>query len=315
MGRVLVVLAAGFALALPVRAQSFTLTGFLDDGAVAAEGLFTFAFALRDADTTLWSEEQSGVVVVDGVFAVDVGSAVPLPRAVPSGARLFVTIDGDELPPVSLARLARAARATTTVDADTATNTARLNGLSSSSFVTADALARPGGAAVPFAVLADVSGDLADGDNGTVVTATSDGVVLVDGVLSLSAVPGDRLAARSVTSATIPDGTVQSRHVVDGSIGTLQVAAGNILRATLAGDVTDREVRSTPVFRVDAVGCPVERGFLTRSSTCVPTACTAVIVINGFDTLVSGRTRCDGTGCIAGTPTCPNTPLGSLVRP
>lgn len=303
-----------FATASPARAQTFLLTGVVDgvDGPVAA-GPLSFSFELVDGDAVVWTEEQAAVDVVGGVFAVDVGSAAPLPSSVPATARLRITVDGDALPTVSLAHLARAARAARAATTPHATETERVQGHVAADFVRPDALAVPGGPFVGFDHVIGVPPALADGDDGAVVASTAGGVVL-DGAgrLALANVPGDRLADGSVTGARLQNSAVGTRHVVDGTITGSHVSDGSLGRAQLDADLTAREVRTREVFRVDDVACSDTIGTLTTASSCAPPSC----VVNG---LLVGRFVCGTSTCERPVrlppPTCANTPVGSLVSP
>ena len=56
-----------------------------DQGGAAADGLYDFRFALYGAETggePLWSEAQAAVPVKSGMFALSLGSAVPIPEAI-----------------------------------------------------------------------------------------------------------------------------------------------------------------------------------------------------------------------------------------
>jgi hypothetical protein len=301
----------------PSAAQTFTLAGFVDDGDAAADGLFTFAFALVDDTGTLWSEEQPNTVVVGGVFVVDVGAATPLPLSIPSGAALQLTIDDDALPPMPLGALVTASVAARATQAALVDVAERVDGHAAGELATVAGLASAPGVPVAFANLVEVPADLADGDQGTVVASTAGGVVLdAAGTLKLEAVPGDRLQAGSVTAAKLPAGAVTSRHVVDGSLTGAQVADGTLPRTRLAAPVTAREVRTRAVFRVDNPVCSLALGTLTTSATCLSDPCTSTVVINGTSVPITGRLTCGSPSlCLSSQTTCPNTAIGQLVQP
>lgn len=255
----------GSASALPAAAQTIALGGALEDQGNGANGLFEFSFALVDAaDSTLWTETQTGVVVVQGSFAVDLGSNDPLPASVPADARLVVTVEGDELPPLPLARLFQVNRAGHARAALHAGNAAAVDGAPEAGLATKAALAAAGGPAVAFANVTGAPPHIADGDNGAVVTSTSGGVALNgNGALSLPSVNGDRLANGAVTGAKLPAGAVTSTKVLDGTLIGADVRDGVLTRAKLAADVSDREVRHRNVYRVENDACPGNAGDLT----------------------------------------------------
>jgi hypothetical protein len=300
--------------AAPASANTFLLTGVVEaDGAPVSSGPLPFVFSLVDGATVLWSEEQPAVDVVDGVFVVDVGAANPLPPSTPAGVRLRIVVDGDELSTVPLARLASATRAARAATAPTAPTTTQLQQRSADAYARADALALPGGAAVAFGNVTGVPADLADGDDGTVVSGTGGGVVLgADHTLGLQDVPGDRLADGSVTGARLPAGAVGAREVADGVVTGALVVDGTLTRSKLAADLTEREVRTKAVFRVVDVACEDELGTLTTKSTCSPSSCKA---LGQPDKVLACGSTTTCTSVILGLPSCANTAVGALVQP
>lgn len=297
--------------ALPAAANTFLLTGVVEDAAgPVPAGPLPFVFALVDGPTALWTEEQPAVDVVDGVFVVDVGSANPLPLAVPAGVTLRIVVDGDELPSIPLARLGSANHAARAATAPTATTTNELQQHPAADFVRIDALAAAGAAAVAFSNVTGVPADLADGDDGTVVTSTGGGIVRGEnGALGLQDMPGDRFADGSITGNRLPAGSVGPRVVADGTVTGGHVADGALTADDIA-DVTERELRTTPVYRVDAVGCEAALGTMTTASTCAPSLCNDVLINDK-------RLQC-GNASSCKSPlntTCPNTPVGALVLP
>ncbi len=264
--------AAGLALLLSTSAaaQTFPFAGALDDGDRPADGLFTFELSLLGpADVVLWSEEQVNVVVADGVFAIDVGANTPLPPTIVGTARLAVTIDGDALPPVPLARMVAANRVARATASTTASTTSLLGGRSAADVVTRESLIAVGGQPVAFANITGVPASVLDGDQGTDVTATSVDFAISARTLSLATVNGSRLAQSAVNGMS---GTLNSGQVADGAVTGAKVADGSLGRAQLEADLTAREVKTANVFLVPA-GCEFPGRFTTASS-CLRRSCT-----------------------------------------
>ncbi len=113
-GLVSLLCAAIFALvgallgATPAAAQVPSRVPFqgllLDAGGAPINDAVDLDFELFDALTngnSLWSESHPGVIVVDGVYSVDLGSSVPLGSAVLAGGAAFleITVSGETLVP------------------------------------------------------------------------------------------------------------------------------------------------------------------------------------------------------------------------
>jgi hypothetical protein len=292
------------------QAQTISFSGFVDDEGATAEGLFDFSFALKEENgAVVWSEEQPATIVTGGVFAVDLGVHEPLPLALPATAELVVTIDGDELPPVALARLARVARAhhaPLVGEADLADD---LGGLASSAYVASGVLGRPGGPPVSFSQLTDVPSGLVDEDNGLVVEDTDDGLLLVQGELSLADVAGDRLAPGSLTGDAVQSDSLASAQVKDGTLTSTHVVDGSLTRAVLSSPLTRSSVSTEAVFRVTAAGCSAEQqGLLTTKEGCTTDAC------NLLPGGAVGQWNCARTSCVVVQEKCFNEFVGRLVR-
>jgi hypothetical protein len=195
-----------------------------------------------------------------------------------------------------------------------ATEAERLQGHVAAEFVRRDALATPGTPVVGFDHVTGVPADLADGDDGAVVTSTGGGVVRgSNGMLGLVDVPGDRLADGSVTGARLPTDAVGTRQVVDGTINGGHVVDGSLSRTKLSADLTTREVRTRELFRVDDSACSDALGTLTTLSRCEPSSC--VVSGGGKGKLVCGTTTCETPLSLPLSTTCANTAVGSLVLP
>jgi len=296
-------------LSATASAQTFPFAGALDDGDRVADGLFTFELALLGPDASvLWTEEQANVVVVDGVFALDVGASTPLPATIPGRARLAITVDGDALPPVPLARLLSVTRAAVAATAETSASTNRLADRAPDEVATREALANGGGPPLAFANITGLASTVADGDQGTDVTSTSTDFAISGPALSIATVNGSRLAPGSVTAANIS--AVGTASVADGAVTGEKVLDGTMTRSRFDAGMGAREIKTTRIF-VRPAGCD-QGGDLTEASSCLRRSCTP----SGGG---NGRVRCDGTVCESTTggiqvPQCfMFVPLGELV--
>jgi len=108
LGRLLLCLIAGVWLASPVSAQappSIPFQGLLlDAGGIEVTGTVDLDFELFDAivgGTSLWSETHVGVMVVDGLYSVELGSTVPLTADLLGAGAAFleITVDAETLAP------------------------------------------------------------------------------------------------------------------------------------------------------------------------------------------------------------------------
>ena len=290
-------------------AQTFVFAGALDDSDRPADGLFTIDFELIDEDSNvIWSEQQANVVVVGGVFAVDVGANAPLPNEIPGRSRLVMTIDGDELPPVPLARFASAIGAFRAGQAASSPTTLALNGVTAVEAATREGLLAAGGTPVAFANITGVAASVRDGDQGTDVASTSADFAVSARTLSLATVNGSRLAAGAVTGARFSTGALGAAAVQDGAITGAKVANGSLAPSRLSVDVTAREVKTATVYFV-AAGCAGANN-LTDARTCRTQSCS----LNGG---VGGSRSCDGNSCVLTRVTnpliCSNEIVGELV--
>ena len=258
--------------ASPVAAQSFLLAGHLDDGDAPASGSFAVSLALTDGADTLWTEEQTGVIVVDGVFAIDVGAAEPLPLSVPGRARLTVVIDGDALPPMPLSRLLRADRAVRADLADAADSADVVAGVDAAGAVTVSGLLLAGEAPVPFSALTGVPAGVADGDQGTDVTpAVGSGISLTSRTLAIQSVNGSRFATGALAGSSLASSSITGAEIANGAVTGAKIADGTMPPNRLTGRFTEREVKGRVVFRVTEETCVEPIGTLTTQSTCAPT--------------------------------------------
>ncbi|MCC7109118.1 MAG: hypothetical protein IT382_07515 [Deltaproteobacteria bacterium] len=265
-------------LAAPAAANGFSFAGELHDGAQPFNGSADFELALYDVATggaPLWSESQSGVQVVGGVFALDVGSESPLPPSVARtlGLYLEVVVEGDALAPrARLGAVPVAERAVVAGSVDQADDALALGEQAAEELATLAALQTLGGASVAWGNLSGLPAGVDDGmDNGTAFT-TGAGLVLNAGQLSLAndgvqashlasgAVTSAKLAAGAVGTTQLADGAVQSTDVADGSVGGFDVANDAIGTAQLAGTLR--------VYQVQYTGCLQPFGTMMSSSSC-----------------------------------------------
>lgn len=300
MMRALVVLVA-FASSAAL-AQTFPFAGVLETSDGRFDGLVDVELAiLSDDNTPLWTETQPAVVVVDGVFAIDVGSAVALPASMPARARLALTIDDDALPAIPLARLIESTGVATANRVASAATANTLAGAAAADVATRAALAGPGGPAVDFSNISGVDDSVRDDDQGTVVSSTSADFLVSNRSLELNEISGARLGTATVSGSLLVAGRIQ---VASNAITGAKFADGTMTRIGLAEDVTAREVKTIPVFIQAHAACG--SGF-TTSGTCTPPSCGA-----------GRQTECDGTGCSTPSPLpirqCFNiTKVGELV--
>lgn len=106
--RVVVLLASLLLLATSVQAQAPSQVPFqgllLDAGGTPVNDSVDLEFELFDAlvaGTSLWSESHLGVIVVDGVYSVNLGSTTPMTHSVLAGGSAFleITVGGEVLVP------------------------------------------------------------------------------------------------------------------------------------------------------------------------------------------------------------------------
>jgi hypothetical protein len=293
-----------FALAASssAMAQTFPFAGVLETSDGPVDGLVSVELSIVDAEgASLWTETQPAVVVVDGVFAVDVGAVAALPASVPASSLLALTIDDDALPPIPLARLLRATGAGNAERATTAATANTVGGATAATAATRTALAAAGGPAVDFSNISGVPAAVRDGDQGTDVTGTSADLSVSARTLNLATVSGTRVAAGAITGSSVVAGSSQ---VANSAITGAKVVDRGLSRASLVEDVTAREVKTVSIFIQDHAACG---SGLTTSSACTPSSCGA-----------GKQVECDGTGCSTpsgfGLRQCLNlTKVGELV--
>lgn len=302
------VLALALLASSSASAQTFLFAGHLDDGGAPASGSFTVDLAIVDDDGVIWSEQQSGVVVIDGNFAIDVGAAEPIDITVQRSHRLRITIEGDELPLAPLPFVDLARQVDTAEETGLASSAARIGGVTEDEAVTFARLTEPGQSVIPFTAITPVPAGVADGDDGADLSVDST-LTLSARTLSFNKVTGAKLAAGAVNSGRIADGAIGSVNVVDGAVTSQKVKNGSLTRADLAGDVEAAAVATIPVFLVTATNCKVSAGSLMTTATCQTPDCD----LGGG---LPGEEDCDTPGsCLIGSlVTCNNTPMGSLVQ-
>lgn len=263
--------------ATPAAASGFSFAGELRDGTVPFEGSADFELALYDraeGGSALWSETQGGVLVVGGVFALDVGSVTDIPPAVAQTLGLFleIVVEGDALAPrVVLGQVPVAERAQVAGFVNDADDALTLGGFGADELATTAALQTLGQASVAWGNLSGLPSGVADGDTGTPFTPGS-GIALTSGQLSLAndgvqashlaagAVGSVDLAVASVGNTQLADASVASADVEDGSIGSADFADATVTEAKLAGTAS--------LYRVQYAGCAQEVGALLTTANC-----------------------------------------------
>jgi hypothetical protein len=318
MNRLLLLLAACWAVSSSTAlAQTFTLSGTLTDGDsndAPAAGPFTMAFSIVDDVTTLWSETQTGVAVVDGVFVVEVGAVEPIDVDVPVGAVLVVVVEGDALSPIPLARLLGTPRAARAATATTASVATRVGGLLPDEIVTRQRLATAGQAALPLQAVPARPNGIDDGDTGTDVSVAADsGLTLAARSLALGTVNGTKIATGAVARANLAASSVPGTRVAAGAVRTEHVVDGSLVGADILGAVTAREVATTPIFQVTAPFCAQSAGALMRSGSCTSRA-----TVSCSGAFPPEARSCDSNACLpslAADASCRNTPIGEVVLP
>lgn len=306
-------LALALLLASPSWAAGFSFAGELRDGDRALDGTIDLELALyADADggTPLWGETQGGVVVVAGVFALDVGSATPLPPELAAHSSLYLqlTVDDDELAPrVALAALPLVGRARVAANGAAADDALAVNGIDGSDLATLAALTTVGDAAIVWGNLTNLPAGVADGDHGTPFSVGG-GLELAGGALSIAdgALGTSSFAAGSIAAADLAF-TISTAKLADGAVTGASVADGSLTGADVATDAltASRFVGTVRLYRVAQVGCAEPLGMLMTEATCTPAQTCA------------GRSfySCTTGGCETHEPlhNCTNTAVGSLL--
>lgn len=303
-------------LARPAHADTFLFTGALLDGDAPADGLFTFELAIFgrvEPTTLLWSEVQQNVVVVDGVFAIDVGAIDPVPASLDDRGFLEVTIDGDVLERLPLLSVVRVEEANVAQSSDAIAPTAdSVGGVGPDEAVRRSVLAAPGGPGFPFSAITGLPAGVADGDDGVDVTTAGQGLTLGSRRLSVVVgINGDRFQSGAIAGGRFAAGAITDGKVANNAVTGAKVG-GDLTRADLAAAAGEAQVAGRVLFNATADGCD-EQGF-TVNPTCPARTCTATSPISGLP--VQGRFSCDGTNCAQLNPTtCTNTRIGLLVAP
>ncbi len=292
--------------ATPTSAQTFLLTGELDDGDSPASGVFTVQFELlNEAGTVVWSETQAAVVVVGGVFAVDVGALEVLPADVSAAATLQVTVNEDRLAPFPLTRLVSAERTDLARVADSANDAAALDGHPLAELVQRAAVAVAGGPVVPFASISQVPADIADGDQGVDVRSAGNGLAFANRTLSLASVSGTRFAVGAIAGTQL--GGIDGTRIAPAAVTGAKVGA-DLTQADLSQGIRNQQVSGKALFRVSAANCKQAADSLMTRSTCDAQTC---VVPNQ---ILAGRVGCNDSTCSLFNPsTCTNASAFFLV--
>jgi hypothetical protein len=265
----LIALQLSLLLSSPSWGATFTMEGQLLDGGVAASNSYaTTIEILDDGNVSLWSE-TTNLLVIDGNFFIEVGAVIPVSDdALVVGQSVRFVIDGETLSvmplPTSTTAVAvrRAARARTTDLAGSLFgNDARTRLLQQNI----------GSAQVAVANVSGLPAGIADGDQGTNITATAP-LSLSAGTLSLSPLSSGNISDGSV-SGTAAGGilaTGATAAVTSGgtvSINSRVVADGTITGA-MASNLTAADVAGVNLYATASVDCGDASGTLTTSSFC-----------------------------------------------
>lgn len=282
---------------------TLVVEGRLTSDGVGVDDIVDIDITARDGASTVigeWSE--TGVVLVDGTFAiaVDVGA---MTAALETDSVVF-EVRADEVGATaiigSVAAARRAARASSAPVADEADT---LGTQRPAELVSASALAAPGGPRILYDnINIGRPAGIDDGDDGDVL-ATGAGLSITSGALTLG----------PITGALITDGTVDSDAIADGTVTTTQVTVfGNadVADASLTGaDFAPVSFTSSDVAGLRQAlfqlprGCDTLQGFATTTTCTKRTGC------------VAGEARDCASGlCETGNVTfCSTTRLGELL--
>lgn len=174
--------------------------------------------------------------------------------------------------------------------------------LSSSSLVSAAALAAPGGPTVAWQNLTGRPPGVDDGDDGNVFSAVL-GLQFVGSTLTLGTIDASLVEFASIRSAAIAPSTLTTTQVA--GLTSAEFAAASLTAADFAArsfDSFNVAGNRTSVFR-QAAGCALP-GALTTATTCPRVACAT-----------AGQFKdCSDGVCTSGSSTaCPTTSVGKLI--
>ncbi len=300
-------------LALPLRADVPVLwAGFLEDADGPVDRTVTAVFSIHDGDDALLATHtEIALVVVAGELVVDL--VVPERDDLKVEVAINGTILGPRTPlPISLPATARALTADQTPRALTALSVGAIT-----SPVTANALAQPGGPAIPFANIQGFPAEFLDGDDGLVFTG-GDTISFVNGVVSIKSTSlTDAHLSGTLASADLADEGIETDDLANGGVNASDLSnlpVEKIAAGTLQANAFGGGTRPT-LFAVTEPGCSETLNTVSTVSTCTFTntgTCVA-FVING--TPVNGAVNCLGQCVVGSTSPCPNTAIGVLVFP
>jgi hypothetical protein len=265
-GVALLPLLASAAAAVPT---TMTYVGVLADQGNRVNGAVDASFVLFSSSAggeELYREDINGLVVVGGELVVELG-ANALDDSLLAREELWleVSIDGEVMSPrvrlnsVPYALLARVAEETLT-----------FGGLQPLDYVTQAQLANLG-------LAAGLAAGTGLTKNGGTLSIASGGVTL--GLLAANSVDGSK--------------------IVDGSVGTADLANGAVTAAKVLGAIG--------LFRVSATACVEPVGLITVSPTCVAdtAGCAA-----------GERRNCSNNACLSIAPiNCNNERIGTMLPP
>ena len=244
--------AAAVVLASPAWAVPTTMTyaGVLADSGVLVSAVVNVTFKLFDAETAgteLYSEDQTGLVVVGGDLIADIGQNV-LDDALLDTPELWlqVTVDGDVLDPrVRLETVPYA------FHADLADDARNFGGVLPAGYVVQSQLTQlhidqplSGGAGITF------SNGVISIANGAITSAQiANGAIVDANVSATAAINGNKLAFLTVGSFQLGIGAVTPGKIAAGTIANADVSAtAGILGSKLAnGSVTSTQLSNGAV--------------------------------------------------------------------
>jgi hypothetical protein len=292
----------------------------LVDGLVLESGVPVATFVdvtitVRDGrgDALFVDDFASVAVGDDGRFRVALDLAPVLPRVEDDAVDVVVSVveTGSDRPPLvahaAVGAAFSAASASSATSAATVTLAATLLDaegapLSSSSLVSAAALALPGGPTVAWQNLTGRPAGVDDGDDGN-VTGVVPGLQLAGSTLTLGTVDGAMIADATIRSAAIAASTLTTTQIAGltsaeftpSSLTAIDFASRSFGSADVAG------TRSS-VSR-QAAGCALP-GALTMSTSCPSVACATAGQVK----------RCSDGACITGSSVaCSTTSVGKLI--
>lgn len=249
------------------------------DGRVVIDGAGANTVADVHVEVTgnagvLVTADVPAVVLVDGFLSVDLDLAEAVDAAL-AGETLLVSVTVDDgVAPLTATSVVGpvffAAHASEAGHALDAASADAVGGLTDAELVSAAALAASGGPAVAWENLTSLPAGIADGDDGNVLSIGA-GLTRTGVTLSVSALTGASIVDGTIGTNQIADDTLTSSHLA--SLGGADFAADSLAGADFAQtSFTSTDVVRPVVMRVEAQGCAL-RGRLTTATTCPQVTC------------------------------------------